>query len=56
MVWKRIPVFFHNFAGFDHGPVIRALAELSAEYPDCTLAPVNKSSEKMISLRYGLLS
>ena len=55
-VWKHVPVFFHNFASFDHGPVIRALAELSAEYPDYTLAPINKSSEKMIALRYGPLS
>ena len=55
LVWKSIPVFFHNFAGFDHGPVVRALAELSAEY-DHQLTPINKSSEKMISLKFGPLA
>ena len=54
MVWKHIPVFFHTFVSFDHAPVVRALAELSAEY-DYPLTPINKSSEKMNALKYGPL-
>ena len=46
LVFKSIPVYFHNMAGFDHGPLIRAIAEISSSYPHYAATPINKSAEK----------
>ena len=46
LVFKSIPVYFHNMAGFDHGPLIRAITEISSSYPHYTATLINKSAEK----------
>ena len=39
LVFKSIPVYFHNMADFDHVPLIRAIAEMSSPYPRYTAIP-----------------